>query len=55
MLLSLRAILCNSQAKWEMKNFDPPPLKFCMQLDIVGACLKMDFVRVATLLLSTIK
>ena len=22
MLLSLRAILCNSQAKWEMKNFD---------------------------------
>ena len=42
-----RAILCNSQAKWEMKNFYPPP----MQLDIVGGCLKMQFVRVATLLL----
>ena len=23
----LRAILCNNQTKWEMKNFDPP-LKF---------------------------
>ena len=43
-----RAILCNSQAKWEMKNFYPPPP---MQLDIVGGCLKMQFVRVATLLL----
>ena len=33
----LRAILCNNHAKWEMENFDlPPPLKFCMQLDIVG-------------------
>ena len=32
----LGAILCKNQAKWEMKNFDPlPPLKFCMQLDIV--------------------
>ena len=30
-------ILCNSQAN-EMENFDPPPLKFCMQLvlDILG-------------------
>ena len=54
----LRAILCISQAKWEMENFEiltppPTPLKFCMQLDIVGGCLKMHFVRVATLLLSS--
>ena len=49
----LRAILCMNQAKWEMKNLTPPPpLKFCMQLDIVGGCLKMHFVRVPTLLLS---
>ena len=33
---NLRAILCKIQAKWEVKNFDPPPLKVCMQLDIVG-------------------
>ena len=26
----LRAIFCNSQAKWEMKKFDPTPRKFCM-------------------------
>ena len=56
--MSFTAILCNNQAKWEMKNYDLPntppplPLKFCMQLDIVGGCLKMQFVRVATLLLS---
>ena len=39
----VRAILCKNQAKWEMKNFNtpPPPLKFCMQLDIVGGCLRM--------------
>ena len=41
----LRAILCKNQAKWEMKNFNPPSpppaLKFCMQLDIVGGCLRM--------------
>ena len=37
-----------------MRNIDPPPPphKVCMQLDIVGGCLKMHFVRVATLLLS---
>ena len=57
MISNLRAILCNSEAKWKIKNFDhplPPPtsLKFCMQLDIVVGCLKIHFVRVATLLLS---
>ena len=53
MISNLRAILCNSQAKWEMKNPPPPPsLKFCMQLDIVVGCLKVHFVWVATLLLS---
>ena len=47
---SLRAILCKNQAKWEWKILSS--VKFCMQLDIVGGCLKMHFVRVATLLLS---
>ena len=54
MISNLRAILCNSEAKWKIKNFDPPPtsLKFCMQLDIVVGCLKIHFVRVATLMLT---
>ena len=53
MISNLRAILCNSQAKWEMKNFDPPTsLKFCVKLHIVVGCLKIHFVWVATLLLS---
>ena len=24
MISNLRAILCNSEAKWKIKNFDPP-------------------------------
>ena len=51
MISNLRAILCNSQAKYE-KNPPLPSLKFCMQLDIVVGCLKVHFVWVATLLLS---
>ena len=47
---ALIAILCNCQAKWEMKTFDSPQI--LQHLDIVGGCLKMHFVWVATLLLS---
>ena len=43
---SLRAILCNNQTKWEMKNFDP--LLICMQVDIHGGCSKVAIIEVIT-------
>ena len=40
--IAFRAILCNSQAKREMKNFDPPQILHAIRY--CGGCLKMHFV-----------
>ena len=41
-----RAILCNSQAKWEMKNFYPPPhaIRYCGGLSKNAVCSGCYFI-----------
>ena len=48
---NLRAILCKKQANCEMNNFDLSSNSVRNYL-LLGGCLKMHFVRVATLLFS---
>ena len=43
----LRAILCNNQTKWEMKNFEPPT-QIYMEVGPHEECSKMSIIEVIT-------